>query len=82
MRVGPTFALVLGCSAECDHGLPPGPMCIHFQGILATPIVETSDQGWELSDSRASSLAQSVCRVAERSSEGIELAELPRGSEP
>jgi len=23
MRVGPAFALVLGCLAECDHGLPP-----------------------------------------------------------
>jgi len=22
MRVGPAFSLVLGCLAECDHGLP------------------------------------------------------------
>jgi len=46
MRVGPAFALVLGCSAECDHGLPPGPMCVLLQGISATPILETSYKGW------------------------------------
>ena len=51
MRVGPTFVLVLGYSAECNHGLPPGPMCVLFQGVSATSNVEMSDQGCELSDS-------------------------------
>jgi len=48
-------------------------MCVLFQGISATPIVETSDMGWEMRDSGIGSLAQSICRAAERSSEGIEL---------
>jgi len=73
MRVGPTFALVLGCSAKCDYGHPPGPMCVLFQGASATSTIETSDKDWELSDSGISSQAQSICRVAERGSEGIKL---------
>jgi len=50
MRVGPAFALVLGCPAECDHGLTPGPMCVLLQGMSSTPIVEISYKGWEPSD--------------------------------
>jgi len=73
MRVGPAFALVLDCSAECNHGLPPGPMCVLLQGISATPIGETSYKGWEPSDSGIGSLARSICRIAERGSKGIEL---------
>ena len=45
MRIGPTFAFVLGCPAECDHGLPPGPMCVLFQGVSATSNEETTDKG-------------------------------------
>ena len=48
-------------------------MRVLLQGISATSIVETSDKGGEPSDSRVGSQAQSICRVAEGSSEGIEL---------
>jgi len=48
-------------------------MYVLLQGISATPIVEMSYEDWEPSDSGTCSLAQSICRVAERGSEGIEL---------
>jgi len=55
MRVGPAFAFVLGCLAECDHGLPLLPVRVLFQGISAASVVETSDEGWEPCDSGVSS---------------------------
>jgi len=55
-------------------------MRVLLQGISATSIVETSDKGGEPSDSRVGSQAQSICRVAERGSEGIELKQSCRMS--
>jgi len=83
MRVGPTFAFVLGCPAECGHGLPPEPMCVLFQGVSAISCAEKSDQGWEPGETGIGSYAQSIYRVAERSREGIEFdAKILRESGP
>jgi len=43
MGVGPVLFLLIGCFAERNLGLPPGPMCVLLQGITATPAVESSD---------------------------------------
>ena len=50
-------------------------LCASFSrgSWLRQAIIETSYKGWEPWDSRIGSLAQSVCYVAERGGEGIEL---------
>ena len=73
MGVGPAFALVLGCFAECNHGLPPGLMCVLLQKISSAPAIETCHRSWEPGDSGIGSLTQSVCRIAERSGKSSEL---------
>jgi len=76
MGVRPAFALVLGCFAECNNGLPPGPVCVLLQRISAASITETSNKSWEPSDSGDCGIGfvtQSIRRVAERNGKSSEL---------